>query len=168
MCWRACRDPLSGQEVIDSVLLTDVSDCHYYYFCSSLLCESSRCSVVHLHPASVFMPPLYPEGGILMGLRGVLLVCCQLLPVPAVQIHAKLSSSQVCRQKEEHFYFSSFCFYFRLTWRGPFFLVGSTKLLLNYSFKLFYFGGGVQMASEFQSAQHLPVICQLLGSQKFL
>lgn len=38
--------PLSGQEVIDSVLLTDVSDCHYYYFCSRTLCESSRYSVV--------------------------------------------------------------------------------------------------------------------------
>lgn len=40
-----------------------------------------------------------------MGLRGVLLVCCQLLPVPAVQIHAKLSVSQVCCQNDERFLF---------------------------------------------------------------
>lgn len=39
--------------------------------------------------------------GILVGLRGVLLVCSQLLLVSAVQIHAKLSVSQACSQKDE-------------------------------------------------------------------
>lgn len=40
------------------------------------------------------------EDGILVGLQQVLLVCSQLLPVCAVQIHAKLSVSQAGSQKK--------------------------------------------------------------------
>lgn len=69
-----------------------------------------------------------------MGLRGVLLVCCQLLPVPAVQIHAKLSSSQVCRQKEEHFHFSSFHFLLQAHTEGPVL----HRWLNEIAFKLFF------------------------------
>lgn len=69
------------------VVYTDLLQFVHFRYCWSNLPSSLISQFTH-------------EDGILVGLQQVLLVCYQLLPVCAVQIHAKLSVSQACSQKK--------------------------------------------------------------------